>query len=318
MLCGSATASWNGLPKKVRSPSGEQYELAFEDHAAVVTEVGAGLRSYAVRERLILDGYGADEICPSGRGQVLMPWPNRIANGSYEFAGRGHQLPINELSTGSAIHGLVRWVGWNLVDRDDRAVVLEHHLHPQPGYPFALALRIEYTLSADGLRAHTSATNVGDEPCPFGAGAHPYLLPGTPTIDDATLSLPARSVLTADARGAPAGSSAVKGTPLDFMRARPIGDAKVDACFTDLERDREGLVRVGLTRPENGIGVTLWADESYPYLMLYSGDDRPDVARRSVAVEPMTCPPNAFSSGEDVIVLEPGASFSGAWGLEPS
>jgi aldose 1-epimerase len=302
----------------VLPPSGEQYEIAFEDQTAVVTEVGAGLRSYAVGRRPLLDGYPADEMCASGRGQVLIPWPNRIADGSYAFGGQDQQLPINDLATRSAIHGLVRWVGWSVVDRNDRTVVLEHDLRPQPGYPFALALRIEYTVSAGGLRVHTSATNAGPEPCPFGAGAHPYLFPGTPSIDDATLSLPARYVLTSDARGAPGGSSEVERTPLDFRRGRPIGLAKLDDCFTDLERSDDGLVRVALTNGERGDGVTLWADESYPYLMLYSGDDRPDVARRSLAVEPMTCPPNAFRSGERVIVLEPGASFSGAWGLVPS
>ncbi len=302
----------------MRAPSGEQHEIAFADHAAVVTEVGAGLRSYSAGGRTIVDGYGADEICPSGKGQVLLPWPNRLQDGSYAFAGREHELPINERGTGSAIHGLVRWVAWRLVDRDDHAVVLEHDLHPQPGYPFALALRIEYTLSADGLRVRTSATNIGPAPCPFGAGAHPYLHPGSPTIDTAVLHLPARQVLSLDDRGAPTGSSEVAGTGLDFTRARAIGATKVDDCFTDLERDADGLVRVALTSPEDGTGATLWADEPYGYLMLYSGDGRPDVARRSLAVEPMTCPPNAFRSGEGVIVLEPGETFMGTWGIEPS
>ena len=302
----------------MRPPSGEQYEIAFQDQTAVVTEVGAGLRTYAVGGRPILDGYPADEMCASGRGQVLIPWPNRIADGSYEFGGQDQQLAINDLATRSAIHGLVRWTGWRLERRDAHSVALEHDLHPQPGYPFELALRVEYVVSARGLRVHTSATNVGRSPCPFGAGAHPYLVPGTPTIDEATLSLPARTLLLSNAHGAADGASEVEGTPLDFRRARPIGDARLDDCFTDLGRDDDHLVRVALTNCERGNGVTLWADESYPYLMLYSGDDRPDVARRSLAVEPMTCPPNAFRSGEGVIVLEPGATFTGAWGLEPS
>jgi aldose 1-epimerase len=302
----------------MRSPSGEQHELAFEDHRAVVTEVGAGLRTYAEGERPILDGYGADEMCPSGRGQVLIPWPNRLAGGTYEFAGQSHQLGIDDLRTRSAIHGLVRWAGWRLEERDPGRVVLRHDLHPRPGYPFALALQVEYAVSADGLRVVTTATNVGPTPCPFGAGAHPYLHPGTPTIDTAVLHLPARRVLATDAHGMPISWTEVEGSELDFTRGRAIGATVVDDCLTDLERDDDGRARVVLTDAENGTGVTLWADESYPYLMLYSGDDRPDVARRSLAVEPMTCPPNAFRSGEGVIVLEPGATFTGSWGLAPS
>ena len=82
------------------APSGEQLELSFGEQRAVVVEVGAGLRAYAVGGREVLDGYPADEMCASGRGQVLMPWPNRIEDGSYEFDGRRHQLPLTEVERG--------------------------------------------------------------------------------------------------------------------------------------------------------------------------------------------------------------------------
>jgi aldose 1-epimerase len=300
----------------VFAPSGEQFEIEAGDQRAVVVEVGGGLRTYSARDREVLDGYGLDEICGSGRAQVLVPWPNRVAEGKYEFRGEEQQLPVNEPSTGSAIHGLVRWGSWEAVERDRDRVVVRHRLHPQPGYPFALELWSKYSLSGTGLRVVTQATNLGDRPCPFGAGFHPYLLPGTPSVDDALLRLPARSVLETDEGGVPVGRSPVEGTELDFRGGRALGGTKLDHCFGDLERDADGLVRVTLGWP--GSGVTLWADAAYRYLQLYTGDDRPDVSRRSLAVEPMTCPPQAFRSGEDVVVLEPGASWSGVWGLSPS
>ena len=110
----------------------------------------------------------------------------------------------------------------------------------------------------------------------------------------------------------------MEGTEFDFRAPRAVGDTKLDTCFTDLERDDDGLARVTLTDPEHGTGVSLWVDGAYPYLMLYTGDSRPDVNRRSLAVEPMTCPPNAFRSGEAVIVLEPGASIESEWGISPA
>ncbi len=67
--------------------------------------------------------------------------------------------------------------------------------------------------------------------------------------------------------------------------------------------------------PDGLAGLTLWAYESYPNLMLFTGDALPDVARRSLAVEPMICPPNEFRTGKHVLRLEPGESFTGAWGL---
>ena len=90
----------------------------------------------------------------------------------------------------------------------------------------------------------------------------------------------------------------------------------LDHAFTDLERDADGLARVAThgTRTE-GAAVELWVDETYPYLMVFTGDPLPDVDRRSLAVEPMTCPPNAFNSGEKLTVLEPGQTITSAWGI---
>ena len=78
-------------------PSGEQYEIIFEDQRAVITEVGATLREYWSGGRPILDGFAVSEMCSGGRGQLLMPWPNRIRDGAYEFGGRRLQLPLLSL-----------------------------------------------------------------------------------------------------------------------------------------------------------------------------------------------------------------------------
>ena len=91
----------------------------------------------------------------------------------------------------------------------------------------------------------------------------------------------------------------------------------LDNAYTDLERDADGRARVLLDDPNDDSGLTLWVDAGYPYLMVFTGDPLPDVARRSIAVEPMTCPPNAFRTGESLIRLEPGEATSSAWGIEP-
>ncbi len=123
------------------APSVDQVELAFGSQRAVVVEVGGGIRTYSADGHEILDGYGVDERCPSGRGQLLLPWPNRIQDGSYEFDGRRHQLPLTEPELGNAIHGLSRWAAWRVGEREPSRVVMEHTVHAQPGYPFTLALR---------------------------------------------------------------------------------------------------------------------------------------------------------------------------------
>jgi aldose 1-epimerase len=301
----------------VRNPSGEQFGIAFGEQRATAVEVGGGLRAYSVGGRDLLDGYAASEPCASGRGQVLIPWPNRVQDGRYEFGGRAHQLALDEPERGNAIHGLVRSASWTVAGHEPSRVLLAHELAPQPGYPFSLELRLEYELTDEGLRVTTMATNAGGEPCPFGAGAHPYLTAGTPRVDEAVLRVPARSVLRADERGIPTGVGLVEGTDYDFRRPEPVGPTRLDHCFTDLERDENRLASVELHDPKSGAAVTLWADASYGYVMVFTGDPLPDIARRSLAVEPMTCPPNAFRSGEALVVLEPGESWTGAWGIRP-
>jgi aldose 1-epimerase len=297
------------------SPSGKQIEITLGDQHAVVVEVGGGLRTYSAAGGDVLDGYGADEACPSGRGQVLSPWPNRVEDGSYEFDGRRHQLPIDQVDEHNAIHGLVRWAAWEVAEREGHRVAVEHVLHPRPGYPFSLGLRIEYKLSAEGLLVRNTATNLGSEPCPYGTGAHPYLTAGTDRVDGTVLRAPARTVLRSNERGIPTGDDPVDGTDYDFRQPRPIGATKLDDCFTDLERDEDGRARVELQDGDDGRNVTVWMDEAYRYVMLFTGDALPDVARRSMAIEPMTCPPNAFRTGRAVIRLEPGQSVTSSWGI---
>ncbi len=300
----------------MRNPSGEQYEIAHDDQRVVVVEVGGGLRAYAVGTSDLLDGYGAEEMATGGRGQVLAPWPNRLQDGNYEFEGRRHQLPLNEPEHANAIHGLVRWEAWEEREREQHRVVLGHVIHPRPGYPFTLELRVAYELSDGGLAVRTTATNVGTDPCPFGSGAHPYFSVGTATVDDIVLRVPARTALRSDERGIPVDTLPIEGTDLDFRTARPIGGAKLDQGYTDLERGDDGLARVELRARDGRRGVTLWVDEGYPYLMVFTGD-LPAVERRGLAVEPMTCAPNAFRSGDGLVRLEPGAAVTTSWGIAP-
>src|SRR5262249_1982964 len=161
---------------------------------------GAGPGSYTAGDGDVLDGYGAEEMATAGRGQVLIPWPNRIRDGSDESGGRGPQLPLTEPEAGNAIHGLVRWAAWSVAKREPNRVVMEHTLHPQPGYPVSLALSIGYALSDEGLNVSSTATNIGAEVCPYGSGAHPYLTAGTATVDTVLLRAPGHTVLQTDAR----------------------------------------------------------------------------------------------------------------------
>jgi aldose 1-epimerase len=296
------------------TPSGTQWVLRHGPQEATVVEVGGGVRAYEVAGRPVLDGYAVDQMCGSGRGATLAPWPNRLRDGRYTFQGRTQQLALSEPARSNAIHGLVRWLPWLLVDQSESSVTVEVTLLPQTGYPYGLRVTNAYTLDANGLTLATTAANIGPDPLPYGVGFHPYLTLGAPTVDEAVLTLPATTWIAVDERSLPSGTAPVEGTEYDFRTPRRIGGAVLDTAFTDLVRDERGNAVVTLA--DGGRSISLWADASIHYLQLFTGDTlKGGDRRRGLAVEAMTCPPDAFNSGDGLITVEPGASFTTRWGI---
>ncbi len=301
-----------------RAPSGSQYELRHGEQVVAITEVGAGLRSYMAGERPVIDGYPATQRCTGARGHSLIPWPNRIKAGKYSWDGIERQLNLTEPAVDGAIHGLTRWASWQLLERDDNHASFRHILYACPGWPWVLECRIDYELDDAGLSVRTTATNIGEGACPYGLGAHPYLSIGTETIDSAQARVPGSVYLPVDDIGIPTGREPVEGTHYDLRTEQLLGARKIDVTYTDLDRDADGRARVRLSAP-GGAAVALWADDGYPYLEIFTGDALPQPGRRrtGLGVEPMTCAPNAFNSGEGLITLEPGQRHSACWGIEP-
>ena len=305
-------------PAETTAATGDQWVIGHGHQRAVVTEVGATLRSLTLDDRPVLEGFGPEEWSHGGRGQVLAPWPNRLGDGAYTFGDVTAQAPLNEIGRRNAIHGLVRWLPWRLTGRAQNRVGLACELRPSPAYPFALHLEIEYRLGREGLTVTTDARNAGTGDLPFGLGFHPYLTVGTTVVDQARLRVPAQRRLVCDDRGLPTGSVGVAGTEYDFTTDRPVGVTRLDTAYCELTRDGDGRVRVDLDHPDGGAGVTLWADERFGYLMVFTGDTLDPGSRRTgLAVEPMTCPPDAFRSGTDLAVLGAGARWTGSWGITP-
>ena len=299
--------------------SGAQYDISAGDYQATITELGAGLRLLRHRGQPVITEYEADVLPPAGAGQLLCPWPNRVDGGRYTTGGVQHQLALSEPANQNAIHGLTRWAGWAAVVHTDAQAVLRHVLLGHQGYPFCVELEASYQLDAGhGLQVSISARNVGSAPAPYGTGQHPYLTTGAASIDGCELALPAGLRLPNGERGIPAGPPAdVTGTEFDFRETRPVGSVQLDHAFTGLTRDDQGRAWARLRQA--GTEVALWAGPGYDWLQVFTGDAlEPAHRRRAVAIEPMTCPPNAFVSGIDLLTLEPGDSVTHTWGIEVS
>ena len=297
--------------------TGAQHEISAGDYRATVTELGAGLRALHYLGRPVIGEYSPDILPPGASGQLLAPWPNRVDGGRYTIDGTQYQLDLSEPGHLNAIHGLTRWAGWDVAARTSEAVSLRHVLLGRQGYPFCLDIGAEYLLGADsGLQVSITARNAGSAAAPYGTGSHPYLAAGTPAIDDCELLLPGGMWLPADERGIPSGPvQDVTGTPFDFRASRALAGTRLDHALTGLTRDASG--RAWARLDGGGTQVALWVGPGYQWLQVFTGDTLdPPHRRRALAVEPMTCPPNAFASGVDLLLLEPGDSVTHTWGIQ--
>jgi aldose 1-epimerase len=292
------TSQTRTLQSPSGSPMGEQYELQAalggRRQRAVVTEVAGSLRALEVDGVALLQDYPARSAPPSCAGWVLVPWPNRVADGRWTYDGVPQQLDITEPENGNALHGAAA-----------------------PGYPFELSTAVRYQLTEDGLCVTHSLANTGSRSAPAAVGAHPFLkLGGVPT-DDLTLVINADTHLEVDHRLNPTGATTdVDGTRHDFRTGQRVGAVDLDDAWGGVCRDPDGGSLHYLQAPD-GRQVQLVMDASFGYIQafttrIFPTDDGPVTA---VAVEPMTAPADAFNSGEGLRWLAPGETWRLSWGI---
>ena len=299
-------------------PTGQQFTISDGDAVAVITQVGAGIRSFSIRGTEVLHGYPEAAECHSGRGQHLLPWPNRIRDGRYTWDGKNQQLSLSEPERHNAIHGLTRFASWDLVAHQGNRVTHAYRLFPQTGWSAILDLEITHTVHGNALTVDVTATNAGSRPAPYGYACHPYLTVGEDRVDDVSVLIPAAQYLKVDDRLLPVHIADVDGGSSDFRTAQQIGQRVLDTAFTGLARLTGGNWEVVLAN--GGRSTRMWGDESCSWIQVFTGDTLTgDLRRRSgIAVEPMTCGPDAFNEGithDGLITLAPGAEHRLRWGV---
>lgn len=266
---------------------GKTIQLNAGDYQAKIVTVGAGLAELTHHHRHIVIPHKPEEMPLAHLGKVLIPWPNRIANGCYQYNGEIFQLAINDPIGQTAIHGLLAWRDWHINHQSENEVTLTIFLPPSYGYPFALISEVTYRLDAKyGLHVFIGTRNVGKGTAPYGAGSHPYLTCNMQKIDECELILPL---------------SEAEFTEVDFSTPHVISQTTIDHTFKTKSCSAEWEVII--TSPKYNFSTYLRSNQ--PWLQVYTGEK---LSRRGLAVEPMTCPPDAFNSGINLIYLAPGAS----------
>ncbi len=300
------------------SPTGTQYHLRHEGaHGLVeasIASVAASLRSLTVDGHDLVQGYPESVSAPFGCGIVLVPWPNRVRDGRWMLDGTVQQLDITEVDKNNAIHGLLRNTPYQLVEQRADAVVLGAEVVPQHGYPFHLWSTVEYRLTGNGITVTHEVTNRGADSAPYAVGTHPFIRVGAHDVETLTISASTVEHVMVDDRLNPVGLEPADGD-WNLRDGRRVSELKLDDAFR-VEPDADGIIRTVLAA-DDGSETEVWQTGDWEWLQLFitRAFPTPEGPVTAIAIEPMTAPADAFTSGAGLLWIEPGASWSGSWGI---
>ena len=304
----------------MRAPTGEQFRLTRPTPLglaeAVIVEVAAGVREFRIGGVELTEPYGEFSMPPSGDGIVLVPWPNRIKDGVWTLDGQTQQLDITEPALHNAIHGLLRYSPYRVLEQSDGSITLGAPVFPQHGYPFMLETSVRYELTDDGMTVTHRITNETDLPAPVAIGTHPFFQIGDVPTEELTLTVHAGTRFPVDERLNPSAEIAVDGD-FDLRGGRKVAELNLDDAFGDVKPVEQ--VTATLTAPD-GRQVSLWQDENFPYVQIYTTRTFPRGTGvvTAIAMEPMTAPANAFNTGQSLKWLNPGETWQAGWGIRYS
>ncbi len=305
-----------------------EISLSFDNQQAVLSPWGASLRRYYLLEADggetdILWGYSGGSHKKGGQGDVLIPFPGRVAEGCYTFDGQALQLDRNDKEGPNAIHGFVRTLPWKVPVIEPNRVAFDVHLDAESygrrGYPFSLAIRVTYSLDSQGLSCAFTVQNVDCQAAPVGVGFHPYFTVGPAVVDEAEAKIPGAGYLEFNERLVPTGTIVdASGTEWDYRDYRQIGSRRFNHCYVQLERDAEGMATASLRHVGSGRTIDIVMDRSFSAVVVYTGDAIADAPRRALAIEPMTCATDALNHPEwGLKRLLPGETFAGCYLVRP-
>lgn len=294
--------------------AGKSIEIRSSHASATINTVGATLTGLWFEGDPIVSGPATVAPGLGHHGAVLAPWPNRLAHGRYRFHDLTHQLPINDASHGHAIHGLVFDRRWRVLEHSSESVSMTLTIEETAGYPFRVRIVIAYSLQDGALRCDAVWENESTTPAPFGIGFHPYFRPGPSPIAEWSLRIPASTFQGTDPLTAlPTPAQDVAGTAYDFRASRAVGEDRFSVAYDRWPApDDEPIM---LSDPDGWV-LSVHASREFRWVQAFTGHlPTLELSRQGFAIEPQTCPPNAFVTGQDVMDLAPGESGGASWSI---
>ena len=308
-----------------QAPHNQALQISAGNYTATIDPHGAGLAALLYDGKPLVAGY--QHARPFTAGALLAPWPNRTGDGIFSHHGSIHRLACNEADRNNALHGFAAEANWHVTEHSRSAVTLQWQGPARTDWPWPLHYSITWALADDGLSAEltvtNTSTNTGTETAhpstassPFGLGWHPYLSALGAPLDECTLSMPAATNLPLDPdRLLPAGPE-IPATEIVGKHQHMEG-IELDHCFRmeAPQTSSDHAAHQIELRNADGHGTILWADEHFGWCQVYTSPESAPSIGRAVAVEPMTCPPNALRSGESLLQLASASATTFRFGI---
>lgn len=272
--------------------------------------VDIGFNCYAFRSMIAAD-VGIDVLepaddfpqgahRPSGRGiPILFPFPNRIAQGRFEWDGKSYHIPADRAGhdpNGNAIHGFCLDRPWRVVDKGESHVTGQFRLSVDAPdrrslWPADFLIEIRYEVKDASLRAEIAIANPSDQPLPWGLGTHPYFrlpLSLESQAEQCLIECPCSEAWEL-IDCLPTGRRVPVDERTDLREGEYYGLAKFDDVLTGLPSGQREQSMSVWDEPA-GLRLVQRCDSLFREIVVYTPP-----GRSAVCLEPYTCVTNAIN-----------------------
>lgn len=257
-------------------------------------------------ETTVLQEFGEEvETNNTYKQAFLMPFANRINNGTFNFQGKQHQLKIKPKQHHS-VHGFMHSVSMHVKEVGSSFIILEYnYTGDQAGYPFLFDTTVRYSIHpTTGFNCIVTVKNKGNSDMPVSVGWHPYFFVHD-DVNDAQLQLPHCSRCLLDEQNIPIG---LYEKNEEFLNWEQIGNKVMNNCYKTITP--ASLTEIGLRYSDRSLVIWQEADK-FPFFQIYTTPDR-----KSIAIEPMSGCIDAFNNKDGLLILKPNEEWQGMFGIK--
>ncbi|MEH2109478.1 aldose epimerase family protein [Nostoc sp.] len=253
----------------------------------VVPERGGIITRWRIQGQEIFyldtERFANPDLSVRGGNPILFPICGNIPDNTYTHNGQQYTLKQ---------HGFARDLPWEVTDQvtQDQAsltLVLNSNEQTRAVYPFDFQVLFTYELQGNTLEIRQQYKNLSSTSLPFSTGFHPYFL----TDDKAGLEFEIPSLQYQDQR-----TKEIH----PFNGNFDFSLDEIDVAFKQLTRQSAAV-----TDNSRKLKLTLDYGNEYPILVFWTVK-----GKEFYCLEPWSAPRNSLNTGENLTVLEPGASYT--------